>query len=153
MVICVDIRFVLRIYLLPVFESQTHALAHPRTILSRSSDETQCCFTFTGNSDTYSIKIQSVFTPRSLLFGSPTTASSSKRKSFAKLSAMLSVPQLIIAAIHASNPQDVYAVEGFILLQMLACSCIVGVRAKSSYSKEIISSGSLLRRSTTRSST
>ncbi|CAN9095781.1 unnamed protein product [Alternaria alternata] len=59
---------------------------------------------------------------------------------------IFSVAILIVALIFASNPSDVYAVEAFVLLQILAWSCMMGVRAKSSYSKATFSRGSLLRR-------
>jgi hypothetical protein len=59
---------------------------------------------------------------------------------------IFSVAILIVALIFASNPSDVYAVEAFVLLQILAWSCMMGVRAKSSYSKATFSRGSFLRR-------
>ncbi|KAF2250246.1 hypothetical protein BU26DRAFT_550439 [Trematosphaeria pertusa] len=46
---------------------------------------------------------------------------------------IFSVAVLIVSLIYASNPSSVHAVEAFILLQILAWSCIMGVRAKSSY--------------------
>lgn len=58
-----------------------------------------------------------------------------------------SVALLIVTLIYAASLQDVYAVEGFVLLQSLTWSCIMGGKAKSSYSEEIFSRGSFLRRS------
>jgi hypothetical protein len=59
---------------------------------------------------------------------------------------IFSVAILIVALIYASNSSDVYAVEAFVLLQILAWSCMMGMRAKSSYSKATFSRGSFLRR-------
>lgn len=40
---------------------------------------------------------------------------------------------LIVSILFAANPSSVYAVEAFVLLQILAWTCMMGVRAKSSY--------------------
>jgi hypothetical protein len=46
---------------------------------------------------------------------------------------IFSVAILIVCIIFALNPSSIYAIEVFLLLQILAWSCIMGVRAKSSY--------------------
>ncbi|KAF1995367.1 hypothetical protein P154DRAFT_526409 [Amniculicola lignicola CBS 123094] len=46
---------------------------------------------------------------------------------------IFSVALLVTSIIYASSPSSVFSVEAFILLQILAWSCIMGVRAKSSY--------------------
>ena len=46
---------------------------------------------------------------------------------------IFSIAILIISFLFAADPSSIYAVEAFILLQILAYSCIMGVRAKKSY--------------------
>ncbi|RAR13569.1 beta-ketoacyl synthase [Stemphylium lycopersici] len=58
---------------------------------------------------------------------------------------IFSVAILIVAFIFASNPSEVYAVEAFVLLMILAWGCLMGVCPNSSYSKAVFSRGSLLR--------
>ncbi|KAL6709876.1 hypothetical protein ACN47E_000661 [Coniothyrium glycines] len=59
---------------------------------------------------------------------------------------IFSVAILIVSLIFAASPSDILAVEAFVLLQILAWSCMMGVRAKSSYHQGKFSEGSLLRR-------
>ncbi|KAI8931776.1 hypothetical protein NX059_011414 [Plenodomus lindquistii] len=59
---------------------------------------------------------------------------------------IFSVAILIVACIYSAHPSDVYAVEAFVLLMILAWACMMGVRAKSSYSSGVFSKGSLARR-------
>jgi hypothetical protein len=59
---------------------------------------------------------------------------------------IFSVALLIFTLIYSTNPSDIYAIEAFVLLQILPWSCMMGVRAKSSYSKACFSRESLIRK-------
>jgi hypothetical protein len=59
---------------------------------------------------------------------------------------IFSVALLIVTLIYSAHPSDVYAIEAFVLLQILAWSCMMGVRAKSSYSKACFSRENLIRK-------
>jgi hypothetical protein len=59
---------------------------------------------------------------------------------------IFSVALLIVRLIYSAHPSDVYAIEAFVLLQVLAWSCMMGVRTKSSYSKAFFSRENLIRK-------
>ena len=129
----------------PLSQSLTHALTHTTTVVARSSDELQCGFE--GNDDIYGIGIRIGIYAQILAVWFANYFLFSEAQVLRDSVSIFSVALLIVAIIYASSPQDVYAVEGFVLLQILAWSCIMGVRAKSSYSKGIFSRGSFLRKS------
>ncbi|KAH6629161.1 hypothetical protein C7974DRAFT_182332 [Boeremia exigua] len=131
-------------YLVWPFPPASHALASPATIAPRSIDGTQCGFQ--GNNDIYGVGIRVGLYAQILAVWFANYFLFSKAQVLRDSVSIFSVALLIIALISAANPQDVYAIEGFILLQMLAWSCLMGVRANSSHAKGILSNGSLFRK-------
>lgn len=130
-------------YILPS-QPPASTLAQSSGILPRSTDDSQCGFE--GNNDIYGIGIRIGIYAQILAVWFANYFLFSEAQVLRDSVSIFSVALLIVALIYAVNPQDVYAVEGFVLLQILAWSCIMGVRAKSSYTKGIFSRGSLLRK-------
>lgn len=125
-------------------QSLSSTLSQPPGIFTRSTIGPQCGFE--GNNDIYGIGIRIGIYAQILAVWFANYFLFSEAQVLRDSVSILSVALLIVALIYAANPQDVYAVEGFVLLQILAWSCIMGVRAKSSYNKGIFSRGSLLRK-------
>ena len=117
---------------------------HAPTIIPRSADESQCGFE--GNDDIYGIGIRIGIYSQILAVWVANYFLFSEAQVLRDSVSIFSVALLIVAIIYTTKPQDVYAAEAFVLLQILAWSCIMGVRAKSGYNKGIFSRGSLLRR-------
>jgi hypothetical protein len=107
-------------------------------------DTPQCGFV--GNNDIYGIGIRIGIYAQILAVWFANYFLFSEAQILRDAVSVFSVAILVVSLIFAADPSDVYAVEGFILLQILAWSCMMGVRAKSSYSKGTFSRGSLLRR-------
>jgi hypothetical protein len=118
--------------------------AQPSDTLPRSTIDPQCGFE--GNNDIYGIGIRIGIYAQILAVWFANYFLFSEAQVLRDSVSIFSVALLIVALIYAASPQNLFAVEGFVLLQILAWSCIMGVRAKSSYSKGIFSRGSLIRK-------
>jgi hypothetical protein len=130
-------------YILPVQPlASTHAQSSD--VFPRSTSDPQCGFE--GNNDIYGIGIRIGVYAQILAVWFANYFLFSEAQVLRDSVSIFSVALLIVALLYAASPQDVFAVEGFVLLQILAWSCIMGVRAKSSYSKGIFSRGSLIRK-------
>jgi len=116
----------------------------PSNILAHATAEPTCGFE--GNNDIYGIGIRIGIYAQILAVWFANYFLLSEAQVLRDSVSIFSVAILIVTLIYASNPADVYAVEAFVLLQILAWSCITGVRAKSSYSEATFSRGSFLRR-------
>lgn len=126
-------------------QPRTSTCAQPSGTLPRSNVDSQCGFE--GNNDIYGIGIRIGIYAQILAVWFANYFLFSEAQVLRDSVSIFSVALLIVALIYAASPQNVFAVEGFVLLQILAWSCIMGVRAKSSYSKGIFSRGSLIRKS------
>jgi len=116
----------------------------PSNILAHATADPTCGFE--GNNDIYGIGIRIGIYAQILAVWFANYFLLSEAQVLRDSVSIFSVAILIVTLIYASNPGDVYAVEAFVLLQILAWSCITGVRAKSSYSRATFSRGSFLRR-------
>ncbi|KAH6865753.1 hypothetical protein BKA58DRAFT_226724 [Alternaria rosae] len=116
----------------------------PSSILNHATADSVCGFE--GNNDIYGIGIRIGIYAQILAVWFANYFLLSEAQVLRDSVSIFSVAILIVALIYASNPTGVYAVEAFVLLQILAWSCMTGVRAKSSYNKATFSRGSFLRR-------
>lgn len=130
-------------YILPS-DPRDSTRAQPLDTFPRSTIDPQCGFE--GNNDIYGIGIRIGIYAQILAVWFANYFLFSEAQVLRDSVSIFSVALLIVALIYAASPQNVFSVEGFVLLQILAWSCIMGVRAKSSYSKGIFSRGSLIRK-------
>jgi hypothetical protein len=116
----------------------------PSPVLNHATADPACGFE--GNNDIYGIGIRIGIYAQILAVWFANYFLLSEVQVLRDSVSIFSVAILIVALIYTSSPSEVYAVEAFVLLQILAWSCMMGVRAKSSYSKATFSRGSLLRK-------
>jgi hypothetical protein len=100
------------------------------SLFSRSN-ETSCGFE--GNNDIYGIGIRIGIYSQILAVWFANYFLSSEAQALRDSVSIFGLAVLVVSLLFAIHPQNVFAVEGFIMLQILAWSCLMAVHAKSSY--------------------
>ncbi|KAF2713865.1 hypothetical protein K504DRAFT_462345 [Pleomassaria siparia CBS 279.74] len=122
---------------LPIIARSDAILPLPSIPSVVASDLTTPVCGFTGNNDIYGIGIRIGIYTQIIAVWFANYFLLSEAQVLRDSVSIFSVAVLVVSLMFAADPSAVYAVEAFILLQILAWSCMMAVHAKSSYASAI----------------